>query len=76
MLTPRSLLEAAETGKIPTITSKTRDGVDYLHVIAKENGVLFVRKDEQQGFVGKLIPFRFTPTPFGGRRPWFTCPGC
>jgi hypothetical protein len=76
MLTPRMLLEAAETGRFPTITWKTRHGHDHLHVIAKENGVLFFKKDEQQGFVGKFVPFRFTPTQFGGRRHWFACPGC
>jgi hypothetical protein len=37
---------------------------------------LFVRTDEQPGFVGKFIPFGFTPTQFGGRRSWFACPGC
>jgi hypothetical protein len=64
------------SGKIPAITWNTPNGVDKLGVLAKSDGLLFVRRDDQ-GQLGQLfVPFVFTPTKFGGQRTWFRCPGC
>jgi hypothetical protein len=73
MLDPTTI---AKTGKIPAIAWNTANGVDKLGVIAKSNGVLFVRRDDQ-GQLGKLlVPYVSSPARFGGWRKWFRCPGC
>src|SRR5262249_30253706 len=71
------LTRIGRTGKIPAITWKTSEGSsDQLGVIARPQGVLFVKRDAQ-GELGRLfVPFIFTATRFGGRRAWFRCPGC
>jgi hypothetical protein len=45
-------------------------------VIARRDGVLFVRRDGEGHLEKLFVPFTFTPTKFGGRRAWFRCPGC
>jgi hypothetical protein len=73
MLDPSAL---AKTGRIPGITWNTPDGLDKLGVLAKSDGVLFLRRD-RQGQLGQFfVPFDFTSTMFHGRRAWFKCPGC
>jgi hypothetical protein len=68
--------KVAMSGKIPAITWNTPNGVDKLGVLAKSDGLLFVRRDDQ-GQLGQLfVPFVYTPTKFGGQRTWFRCPDC
>jgi hypothetical protein len=58
------------TGIIPAITWKAFEGKsDQLGVIARLQGVLFVKLDAQGGEVGRLfVPFIVTATRFGARR--------
>ncbi|HEV8715450.1 MAG TPA: hypothetical protein VGX03_21800 [Candidatus Binatia bacterium] len=68
--------KVAMTGRIPAVTWNTPKGLDKLGIVAGQNGVLFVRRDDE-GQLGKLfVPYVFTATQFGGRRAWFRCPGC
>ena len=65
-----------KSGLIPAITWKAPEGFDQLGVIARHDGVVFVRRNDY-GQLGKLfVGFTFTATRFAGRRPWFSCPSC
>jgi len=68
--------EGSEGWKDPGDHMEYARRVDKLGVVAKSDGLLFVRRDDQ-GQLGQLfVPFVFSPTKFGGQRTWFRCPGC
>ena len=71
------LLKPIVGGRIRAIVWKTDDGkLEQLGVIPGSRGIRFVKRDEE-GCLGTLfVPFRVTPTRFGGHRRWFECPGC
>jgi hypothetical protein len=56
----------AKTGRIPAITWNAPNGVDKLGVIAKSDGVLFVKRDDQGRLGALFVQFSFSPTQFGG----------
>jgi hypothetical protein len=69
-------MRVGRPGQIPAITWTTPNSFDKLGVIARADGVLFVRRDDR-GQLGKLsVPYVFCATKFGGRRAWCQCPGC
>jgi hypothetical protein len=67
---------AAKIDRIPAVTWGTPEGIDKLGVVAKSNGVLFLKRDGQSQLGNLFVPFLFAAARFGGRRAWFRCPGC